>query len=331
MNNLVSIVCTTYNEEKLIAKTLESFLYQELIGMEAEILVVDGMSEDKTREIVKSYSEKYARIRLIDNPERKNPYGRNIGIMASKGEFIALLGAHAIYNSDYLKVCIEELERTKSIGAGGKVVPAMDNSSVESQLCELILTSKFGVSGDSFRTIKEGYTSMINYPVFKREVFDFVGLYDKSLHRNQDNDFNSRVIAKGYKLYNTWKTECKYYPSDTLYGTFSYASKNGFWNAKSMKHKPDTMMVHHYIPFIFVVTLIILAVAGIAGFFTKSYLPFLALGFVICLHLLIGFIFSIRIKKYRTFTNILSLPFLFFAFHFSYGWGTLKGFFRKAN
>lgn len=331
MDNLVSIVCTTYNEEKLISKTLESFLSQELNGIEAEILVVDGMSEDRTREIVKSYSEKYPRIKLLDNPERKNPYGRNKGIKEAQGNFIALLGAHTIYDSDYLKVCVAEIERTESIGAGGKVVTEIDNNSVGGQLCELILSSKFGVSEKSFRTVKEGYTSMINYPVFKKAVFDAVGFYDTSLHRNQDNDFNTRVITKGFKLYNTWKTGCKYYPSDTLKGTFSYAYKNGFWNAKSMIHKPESMMVHHYVPFIFVSVLLIMTAVSFAGLFVKFYLPLLIICIVICLHLVIGFIFSTRIKKYRTLTNILSLPFLFFAFHFSYGWGTLKGFFIKAN
>lgn len=331
MDNLVSIVCTTYNEEKLISKTLESFLSQELIGMQTEILIVDGMSEDKTREIVNSYSEKFSKIRFIDNPERKNPYGRNKGIKEAKGNFIALLGAHTIYDSDYLNVCIEEIKSTESIGAGGKVATIIDDNSVESRLCELILSSKFGVSGKSFRTVKEGYTSMINYPVFKKEVFETVGIYDTSLHRNQDNDFNTRVIAKGYKLYNTWKTECKYYPSNTLKGTFSYAYKNGFWNAKSMLYKPKSMMIHHYIPFIFVTVLLILAALSLAGLFAKIYLPLLIMIIVISLHLLTGFVFSIRINKYRTIKNILSLPFLFFAFHFSYGWGTLKGIFKKAN
>lgn len=331
MNNLVSIVCTTYNEEKLIAKTLESFLSQELHGIESEILIVDGMSEDRTREIVKSYRKKFSKIRLLDNIERKNPFGRNIGINDAKGNYIALLGGHTIYELDYVKVCIEEIERTESIGVGGKVVTAIENNSQEGELCELILTSKFGVSGDSFRTVKEGYTSMINYPVFKREVFDSVGLYETTLHRNQDNDFNTRVIAKGFKLYNTWKTECKYYPSDTLQGTLSYAYKNGFWNAKSMIRKPETMMVHHYIPFIFVVTLIVLISSGLAGLFLKFNLPLKLLLFVILLHLLTGFLFAFRIKKYRTFKNILSLPFLFFAFHFSYGWGTFKGFFTKGT
>lgn len=330
MSSLISIVCTTYNEEELISKTLDSFLSQELSGMKLEIIVVDGMSDDNTREIVNSYTKKFNNIRLVDNTERKNPFGRNAGVREAKGEYIALLGAHTVYDSDYIKVCIEEMERTGSAGVSGKVVTTIENDTAEAQQCELILSSKFGVSSESFRTVREGYTTMINFPVFKKEVFESVGLYDTTLHRNQDNDFNTRVASKGYKLYNTWRTECRYFPSATLMEMFSYAYKNGFWNAKSIMDKPDTMKAHHYMPFIFVWCLIVLAgLSIILGILLKSFFPFLVLLFAIALHLTIGFAFALGIKKYRSIKNILSLPFLFFAFHFSYGWGTLKGFFKN--
>ncbi len=327
---LVSIVCTTFNEERLIGKTIESFLSQSLGTMNLEIIIVDGMSEDNTRRIVSSYIENFPNIKLIDNQNRKNPFGRNIGVNAAKGNYIALLGAHTVYDSDYIRVCLEEMLRTESIGVSGKVIIAAEGNSTEAQLCELILSNKFGVSGSSFRTVKEGYTSMVNFPVFKKEVFEEVGLYDTSFHRNQDNDFNARVVAKGHKLYNTWKTKCKYYPPHTLKKTFSYAYNNGLWNAKSILEKPETMKIHHYVPFIFVWSLIVLAALTVLlGFLLKSYFPFMLLLFVICLHLTIGFIFSLGIKKNRNLKNIFTLPFLFFAFHFSYGWGTLKGFFTN--
>jgi glycosyltransferase involved in cell wall biosynthesis len=326
---MISIVCVTYNEERLIAKTLDSFLSQRLDSKDFEIIVVDGMSEDRTREIVKMYSEKYSNVKLVDNPERKNPFGRNIGIEEAKGEYIALLGAHTIYNSDYIKVCIEEIKNNNAIGVSGKVVTAIDVNSEEAELCELILSSKFGVSGGSFRTVKEGYTSMVNFPVFKKEVFEKIGLYDTVLHRNQDNDFNTRILAKGFKLYNTWKTECRYYPPDTLIQIFSYAYKNGFWNAKSIMLRPGSMMLHHYIPFIFVLSILFFSFASVLGIFTNLILPSIILLIIVSLHLLTGFSFSLRIKKYRSFKKIIILPFLFFAFHFSYGWGTLKGFLTK--
>ncbi len=331
MNGLVSIVCVTYNEERLIDKTIESFLAQDLNGLDLEIIVVDGNSEDSTRKKVEAYTKRFSNIRLVNNSERKNQFGRNIGVKESKGDYIAILGAHTIYAKDYVRVCIEEMQKTDSIGVSGKVITTIDSNSNEGQLCELILTNKFGVSGESFRTVKEGYTSMVNYPVFKKEIFEKIGLYNTTFHRNQDNDFNSRVIEAGFKLYNTWKTECRYYPSDTLVGIFSYAYKNGFWNGISLKLKPDTMMVHHYVPFIFVLTLLLLIATSVTGGFIKTYFPISLLFLVIALHFFTGFIFALGIKKHKTIKNILALPFLFFAFHISYGWGTLKGLLTKSS
>ena len=324
MKNLISIICTTYNEEKLIAKTLESFINQEKDGFDTEILVVDGFSIDSTREIVKSYCEKYSNVKLIDNPERKNPFGRNLGVQNANGNYIALMGGHTVYKNDYLKTCLEEMKIKNADGVGGKVITCACENTSEAQIIELLLTSKFGVSASSFRTIKEGFTNMINFPVFKKEVFEKVGVYDTRLIRNQDNDFNARAEEAGFKLYSTWKTECYYYPDDTFQRTLYYAYRNGFWNAKSFLKNSAGLKLYHYAPFFFVTALIFF---GILSFFSVFFfILFFGLFF---LHLLSGFIFAMQIKKYKSIKNILSLPFLFFAFHFSYGWGTLKGFFSN--
>lgn len=323
-DKLVSIVCAAYNEEKLIAKTLDSFISQQKSDFEIEILIVDGLSGDGTRNIVKAHCDIHSNIRLIDNPDRKNPFGRNIGIKNAKGKYVALLGAHTIYKDDYIKTCLEEMENKDADGVSGRVITSINENSSDGQLIELLLTSKFGVSGSSFRTTKEGYTSMINFPVFKKDVFEKIGLYDTSLIRNQDNDFNNRAEKAGFKLYSTWKTECYYYPNDTIKGTLFYAYRNGFWNAKSLLKNSDSMEFYHYVPFIFVMTILILLIAGVFNFtFAKLFLA------LILFHLFVGFIFALQIKKYKTLKNILSLPFLFLAFHFSYGWGTLKGFFSN--
>ncbi|MBS1515388.1 MAG: glycosyltransferase family 2 protein [Bacteroidetes bacterium] len=327
MTETVSIICVTYNEEKLIARTIESFIRQETNGMQIEILIIDGFSEDGTRDIVNSYTKKFPNIRLIDNPDRKNPYGRNIGLCEAKGNYIALLGAHTIYESNYIRICIDEIKKTNSIGVSGKVITSFESDGSEAQLCELILTSPFGVSGKSFRTIEEGYTSMVNFPVYRRRVIDEIGFYDTALLRNQDNDFNRRIIEKGFKLYCTWKTSCKYFPSDSLKQIFSYANRNGYWNAKSLSVAPKSMMMHHFIPLLFVTAVLLFAADSVVGFFLGSVIPLIIFLLIIFTHLLTGFFFALKIKKFKSARNIFALPFLFFAFHFSYGFGTLKGLF----
>ena len=94
---MLSVICPIYNEENYIGKCIESILAQDYPKDDLEVLFVDGMSTDRTREIVEEYSTSYPYIRLIDNPKRIVPPAMNIGIRASKGSIIIRLDAHADY------------------------------------------------------------------------------------------------------------------------------------------------------------------------------------------------------------------------------------------
>jgi disulfide bond formation protein DsbB len=87
------------------------------------------------------------------------------------------------------------------------------------------------------------------------------------------------------------------------------------------------MRLHHLIPFLFTAAIIGLVVFGLLEVIVnKSSYLLLLLGLIISLHLLVGLAFSIRSLKYENDGRKIVLPFIFFAFHFSYGWGTLRGF-----
>ncbi|MFY4731006.1 glycosyltransferase, partial [Nitrospira sp. BLG_2] len=106
----VSVIIPCRNERKYIAKTLETILDQDTPRGEFEILVVDGMSEDGTRDIVARMADDTAGIRLIDNLSRTTPSAMNKGIEAARGRYVAILGAHTKYARDYLRACVELLE-----------------------------------------------------------------------------------------------------------------------------------------------------------------------------------------------------------------------------
>ena len=64
---MLSVICPIYNEEKYIAQFLDSLLQQDYPKNDMEILLVDGMSKDRTREIVAEYTAKYHFIKLCDH------------------------------------------------------------------------------------------------------------------------------------------------------------------------------------------------------------------------------------------------------------------------
>ena len=292
------------------------------------------MSTDKTREIVSEYSQIYPNLKLLDNPHRKTPYAFNIGIQQAAGNYIAILGAHSYYDDDYLQTCYNELITTGSVGCSGKVRLNLKTDTTESKLVKWVQESSFGVSSGSFKTLKEGYTTIINFPVYRKEVLIEIGGYDVSLHRNQDNDLNQRLFEKGYRLYHTVKTGSDYTPPDTLKKLFRYAYKNGFWNAKSILRKPRSMKIHHVVPFIFVTSLLLSFIFGMIGYVSQIVLLryFFLLGSgILFLHVTVGMIFSVKIFLKEKNISSLLLPVFFFIFHFCYGWGTINGFLRSTD
>lgn len=326
----LSIICPTYNEEKYISQTLESFINQKFHSFDLEVLICDGMSTDQTRNIVSEFSKKHSNVRLVDNPDRKTPFAFNAGLREASGEYVAILGAHTKYDDNYLQACYDELVKSGSVGCTGRVITKAAFNTYEAKICEWVMLSTFGVSTSSFRAMKEGYTHSVNFPVFKKVALLNVGGYNTAMERNQDNDMNQRLLDSGHKLYCTWKTRCLYRPPANIKTLLKYAYRNGFWNAKSIMVHAKSMRLHHLVPFFFTLAIITLTIGGIVEIATlKSAYLFMLLGFVVSLHLLVGIAYAVRSLKYENDGRKIVLPFIFFAFHFSYGWGTLRGFVSK--
>ena len=116
---MLSVICPIYNEEKYIAKCIESIIKQDYPKEDLEVLFVDGMSTDRTREIVEQYATSFPYIRLIDNPKRIVPPAMNIGIKAAKGEIIIRLDAHAIFPDNYFSQLAHYLIKLNADNVGG--------------------------------------------------------------------------------------------------------------------------------------------------------------------------------------------------------------------
>ena len=128
---MLSVICPIYNEEKYIAKCIDSILAQDYPKDDLEVIFVDGMSKDRTREIVAEYIGKYPFIRLIDNPDRIVPPAMNIGIKASVGDIIVRLDAHAVFPQNYFSELVKNLHKLDADNVGGvcRTLPINDTLS----------------------------------------------------------------------------------------------------------------------------------------------------------------------------------------------------------
>ena len=221
-----------------------------------EWILVDGCSKDRTVEILENYKQKYPLlIKILNNPNKIVPYAMNIGIAASQGKYIVRLDAHAEYATDYISKCVYYLETTDAENVGG-VAETKANGFWGKAIAKM-LSSKFGVGNSQFRTNGEsGYVDTVPFGAFRREVFTKYGGYDERLVRNQDNEMNYRIRKNGGKIFLADDIHTAYYCRDSVSGVLSMARKNGMWNVITMKLCPGSMGLRHFVPLLFVLSVI---------------------------------------------------------------------------
>lgn len=314
----VSVVMPVYNESKYIDKCIKSLLQQDYSKNDMEWIFVDGNSDDDTVRQITSYKNRYPNlIKIIDNPYRIVPYAMNIGISNSKGKYIVRLDAHADYPPDYISRCIYHLENSDADNVGG-VAETKSHGFVGNCIAK-VLSSRFGVGNSKFRIHgRVGYVDTVPFGAFRREVFSKYGGYDERLVRNQDNEMNFRIRKNGGKILLCEDIKLSYYCRDSVKGLVDMAKKNGMWNVITMKLCPGAMGVRHFIPLLFVLSVIFW---GLFGCLSKTL--WLLLAVELSVYLLMDLCFAI--KQSESIKELFMMIILFPCFHISYGYGSMKG------
>lgn len=318
---MLSVICPIFNEEKYISQFLDSLLKQDYPKENLEILLVDGMSKDKTRQIVAEYATKYPFIRLIDNPDRIVPYAMNRGIEAAHGDIIMRLDAHASYQPDYFSVLVNGLNRLHADNVGTVCKTDVLNKTPKTLAIREVLGNKFGVGNSTFRTgiDHEQEVETVPFGCWPREVFEKYGKYDVRLVRNQDIELNKRILRGGGKIYILPDTYCTYLARETWHALAKNNYGNGKWNILTVYYTNElkSLSLRHFIPLCFVLGLIVPLIVGI---FWHPAL-WLSLAVALMYILALGTV-SLKLaitKKLNFFCLLIS----FIVLHISYGFGSL--------
>lgn len=320
---MLSVICPIYNEEKYIAKCIDSILAQDYPKDDLEVIFVDGMSKDRTREIVAEYTSKYPFIRLIDNQDRIVPPAMNIGIRASKGDIIIRLDAHAIFPSNYFSELVRNLIALKAENVGGVCRTLPVDESLVSKSIAAVLSSSFGMGNSHFRIGASNVMQVDTVPFgcFHRSLFDRIGYFDEELIRNQDDEFNGRIVKNGGKIFLLPQLVIDYYARDKVNKVWKMFYQYGLFKPLVNKKLGSPATIRQFFPLLFVIGLIL------GPIICSFYLPLFYLYFaVILLYGACATYFSL--KDSRNIKQILTQNWIYFVVHFGYGWGYIVGFFK---
>jgi glycosyltransferase involved in cell wall biosynthesis len=261
----VSLVLACRNEERSITAALKSLLGQYYPRHLVELLVVDGMSNDQTRDRVKAMADD--RIRLLDNPERSTPAGFNVGIRAATGEVIFILGAHTRYSANYVSGAVAALARYDADAVGGVVRAEPGDDTSQARAIALALSSRFGVGNSLMRvgTTQPQEADTAAYAGYRRRVFERVGRFNPDLVRNQDIEFNLRLRRAGMRIVVEPAIESFYQARPTLVRLAQNAFANGFWVVYGTRFSCRPFALRHLVPLGFVLACVAGALVLLGG------------------------------------------------------------------
>ena len=249
MQPRVTIAMPAYDEEEYIAACIASVQAQDYPTELIEILVADGQSTDRTRDILAELSAADPRIRVIDNPERLQAAGLGVMVKQAMGDIIVRMDVHCEYAPDYVRKCVETLERTGADNVGG-AQRAKAKSMFQRALCAA-LTSPLGVGGAKYRSADaEGFVDTVFLGAFRRKVFETVGLWDPRAITNEDAELNQRIRDSGGQIYLSRDIVVHYFPRDTFKTLAKQYFKYGRGRARTLLKLGTFPTLRPLIPFL---------------------------------------------------------------------------------
>ena len=323
----LSVICPIYNEGKYIEHFLDSILLQDFPEEDMEILLVDGMSNDKTRSIIECYVKKYSVLKLLDNPCQTSPHAMNIGIKYAQGDIIIRLDAHAEYPKNYFSILVRNLERLEGAeNVGGVCITLPCNKTATAVAIAECLSNRFGMGNSYFRIGVKDVMSVDTVPFgcFRKSLFDKIGLFDTDMVRNQDDELNGRIIKSGGKIYLLPDVEIKYYARDKIAKVQKMFYQYGLYKPLGNKKLGAPATIRQFFPVLFTIGVVVgLVISLIFPAFAAVYIS------IALFYLFLGIYEGVKsMKKTKYYSLPILMPYVFYNIHFYYGLGYLKGVFN---
>src|SRR4030042_3410584 len=220
---LISVIINTKNEEKNVENCLISVKNQTYSSGNAEIIVVDNNSTDRTKEIARKYTNKI----FNKGPERSAQ--KNFGVRESNGEYFLHLDADMTLSENVIRECVEKVQAGKNIVA--LYIPEI-------------------IAGENFfpkvRRFERGFyagTVIDGGRFIRKDIFEKAGGFDESLYACEDWDLDKRLKRFG----KFGITESVLYHNESEFNLKKYLSKKRYYSKnvdvyinKWGRNDPDT-------------------------------------------------------------------------------------------
>jgi glycosyltransferase involved in cell wall biosynthesis len=327
-----SIIIPCYNEQATIRLLLDAIYKQTYPRTAIEVIIVDGMSTDRTREEIAAFQGEHTdlAIRLIDNPARIIPAGLNLGICAASGQILIRLDGHAVPVLEYVERCVRDLDAGLGDNVGGvwEIHPARTGAIAAG--IAAAASHPLGVGDARYRyTARSQSVDTVPFFAFRRSLLDRTGKYDENLLTNEDYEFNVRVRQSGGTVWLDPAIRSTYYARPTLSALARQYWRYGFWKGRMLLHYPRTLRWRQALPPVFTASLIGLVILAVAVPWARWMLA----GEIAIYCLVLLGAGALLALKQRDIAMLISLPLAIATMHLSWGtalwWSLIKFILKK--
>ena len=323
----VSVLVPVRNEGAHIRATAAAILGQDYPADRFEVLFADGRSTDSTRSVLEGVAASEPRLVVVDNPRGIVSTGLNAALRIARGDYVVRVDGHTEIAPDYVRACVDTLERTGADNAGGRMTAV--GVGAFGRAVAAATSSPFGVGGARFHySDREEWVDTVYLGAWPRAVFARIGLFDEELVRNQDDEFNYRLRAAGGRIFLTPAVKSRYTVRGTPRSLFSQYFQYGFWKVRVLQKHAAQMRPRQFVPPSFVLALVATSVLALG-------LPAIPAARLPVLVLLAAYILAIAaavaVETRRQGANPALLAFVFPILHVAYGAGFLIGLMRFAG
>ena len=319
---LVSFCVIAYNEEKAISSLFNDIRNQDYPHDKMEVIFVNAMSEDRTRQLMEEFSKEnngFRRVVVLDNPKKIQAAGWNVAIKEAKGDIIMRIDAHTVIPKEFVSKNVECIQSGENVSGG----PRPNIAEEDTPWKHTLLLAERSMFGSSIAPYRKGhhksYVKSVFHGAYRREVFEKAGLFNENLGRTEDNEMHYRIREAGYKICYNPKIISYQHTRNTRSSMIRQKYGNGYWIGLTLGIAPKCFSLYHFVPLCFVLALITAVVMLIFGL--RWPLVLLAILYMF-FNILMSIVAVIKEKKY---IQYILLPFIFVSLHLAYGIGTIVG------
>ena len=319
---LVSFCVIAYNEEKAIYSLFKDIVGQDYPHDKMEVVLVDAMSTDQTKQLMMDFSKKehgFKRVVVLNNEKKIQAAGWNVAIKEARGDIILRIDAHTMIPSDFVTKNVQCILSGENVSGGRRPNVVED----ETPWKHTLLLAESSMFGSSIAPYRKGnhktYVKSVFHGAYRKEVFEKAGLFNENLGRTEDNEMHYRIRKAGYKI--CFNPDIISYQNirNSWLGMLRQKYGNGHWIGLTLGICPRCFSIHHFVPLLFILALIITGFLALIGY--------KCLFFLLCvLYVAIDLLMSLfAIRKQRKYIYYFLLPIIFLSLHIAYGVGTLFG------